>query len=218
MNELQKIDFDELEALEHEAMRGAGAQKMLKFRKGDYFCDNVEVAKGTQMIAHVIGWTKQWVKFVNRKPVERRTYRVFKKEVAPERDQMPDNDEAARKLWPPGIDGKTPADPWSLQYLLPMENPETGDQRIFVTSSSGGKNAVEELVLKYTSRRKRDAAVGQPLIRLQKTMFTSPAYGPQVRPLFEIVSYEAVYGEPIREVGEETLKRMEDEMNDEIPF
>lgn len=216
MNEIQKIETDELDALAEAAMRGAG--KMLKFRKGDYFCDGEEVEKGTQFIAHVVGWTQQWVKFVDRKPVERHTYRVIKKERAPERDQMPDYDEESRKRWPLGIDGKNQADPWSLQYLLPLEDAETGEARIFVTSTAGGKIAVEELVNKYTTRRRRDSTLGQPLIRIGKTMMPTANYGPTVRPLFEVVSFDGGASVPIRELDQEVLKQADDDMNDEIPF
>ena len=217
MNEIKKFDdFDELENLASEARRIVGVLKMLKFRKGDYFCDNQEVERGTQMIAHVMGWVRQWVKFVDRRPVDRRTYHVMKGERAPERDQMPDNDEEARKNWPI-VDGK-PQDPWSLQNLLPMENLETGERYIFVTATVGGGKAVGDLIDTYVAQRKRNRALGLPLIRLQKTMMPTGNYGPTVRPAFEIVSYETSEVEPVREVSQEALKQVEDDMNDEIPF
>ncbi len=211
MNEIQTID-NELDNLASAAMNDAGFQKMLKFKKGDYFCDGQEVERGTQMIAHCMAWTKVWVKFQDRKLAEKRIYPLINKERAPHKDQMPDRDQS---LWPPGIDGK-PADPWVLQDLLPMENPETGEVRIFVTSSTGGRMAISDLVDKYVAKRKRDPALGQPLIRLQKTMMPTTSFGNVPRPSFEIISFDTGGNEPMREVAAETLANAD--MDDEIPF
>lgn len=216
MNEIAKIEFDELDHLANAARRMVGVVKMLKFRKGDYICDNQEVPRGTQMIAHVTGWVQQWVKFVDRRPAERRTYHVTRGEEAPERNQMPDWDDEARKSWPV-VDGK-PQDPWSFQNLLPMENLETGERFIFVTATVGGGKAVGDLIDTYVAKRRRNRGLGLPLIRLQKTMMPTGNYGPTVRPAFEIVSYETLETEPIREVDQETLAKIDDDMRDEIPF
>lgn len=217
MNEIARVEFDELDSLANEARRVVGVMKMLKFRKGDYFCDNVEIERGTQMVAHVMGWVRQWVKFIDKKRVESYTYEIFKKQSAPERREMPDWSEEARKSWPL-VDGK-PQDPWSLQNLLPMENLETGERYIFVSGTVGGGKAVGDLVETYVTKRKRNRTLGLPLIRLQKTMMPAGPWGPQVRPLFEIVSYETNETTPMHEVSQETLKQVEnDDMNDEIPF
>jgi hypothetical protein len=211
MNEIQTID-NELDNLANAAMNDAGFQKMLKFKKGDYFCDGQEVERGTQMIAHCMAWTKVWVKFWDRKLAEKKIYRVVKGERAPDRDQMPDLDTS---LWQNGLDNK-PTDPWVLQYLLPMEDPETGEVRIFVTSSTGGRMAISDLVDKYVAKRKRDPALGQPLIRLQKMMMPTTSFGNVPRPQFEIISFDTGGNAPMREVSAETLSNAD--MDDAIPF
>jgi hypothetical protein len=211
MNEIQTID-NELDNLANAAMNDAGFQKMLKFKKGDYFCDGQEIARGTQMIAQCLAWTKKWIKFWDRRVAEKHIYRVIKGELAPDRDQMSDLDTS---LWQNGLDNK-PTDPWVLQYLLPMEDPETGEIYIFVTSSTGGRIAISELVDKYVAKRKRDPALGQPLIRLQKTMMPTGGFGNVPRPLFEIISYDTGGTAPMREVAAETLSNAD--MDDEIPF
>ena len=77
---------DEIDNIGNEAQKDAGFQKMLKFKKGDYFCDGEEVPLGTKYIAHCIGWTKTWVHFVDQKVVERKLYRIAEGQRAPERD------------------------------------------------------------------------------------------------------------------------------------
>ena len=217
---------DEIQNIADEAQNDAGFQKMLKFKKGEYFCDGEEVPLGTKYIAHAIGWTKTWVHFVDQQVVERKIYRVARGERAPERDQLPDND---MSKWPIGIN-KQPADPWVYQYLLPMEDPKTGEVRIFVGTSFGGRRAVADLCAAYGRRAKKIPGGGQPLVTLQMMMMPTKSFGEVPRPHFEIVGWDdgddhatAVAGDagpvprtPIREVSQEVLKR--EEMDDEIPF
>ena len=164
----------EAENIVNEASTDAGFQKMLKFKKGDYWCDGEEVPLGTVYLAHCKAWTKTWVHFENRTVVERKVYRVARGEKAPERDQLPNNDEST---WPPGPDGKKKQDPWVLQYLLPMENPETGDVQIFVAQSFGGRRAVSELCTQWGRRVVKNPKAGQPIIKIGKSMMPTKNFG-----------------------------------------
>lgn len=218
MNDQLQTVTNEAAAIANEAMQDAGFQKMLKFkRNGDmseYLLDGVPIELGTQMIAHCIGWTKTWVKFWDNKVAERKVYRVGRKEVAPERDELPDNDPTH---WQNGIDNR-PRDPWVLQYLLPMEDPETGEVCIFIASSFGGKRAVADICQTWATKARRNANVGQPLVRLAKTMFPTKNYGNVVRPSFELIGFvDSSAAEPLREIDTKTIEADTD-MNDEIPF
>jgi hypothetical protein len=207
---------DEVRNIGDEAQNDAGFQKMLKFKKGVYFCDGEEIDIGTKYIAHCIGWTKTWVHFADQKVVERKIYRVARGEKAPERDQLPDNDQSQ---WPIGIN-KQPADPWVYQYLLPMEDPRSGEVRIFVGSSFGGRRAVADLCAAYARHSTKHKGSGQPIVTLQMLMMPTKNFGDVPRPHFEIVGWddEAATSErePIRTVSEEVLKKQE--FDDEIPF
>jgi hypothetical protein len=206
---------DEVRNIGEEADRDAGFQKMLKFKKGVYYCDGEEIALGTKLVAHAIGWTKCWVRFADQKVVERKIYRVSRGEKAPERDQLSDNDESK---WPIGIN-RQPADPWVYQYLLPMEDQRSNEVRIFVGSSFGGRRAVADLCSAYARRAQKRPGSGQPVITLQMVMMPTKNFGDVPRPHFEIVGWddEAVASEPPRVVvSEESLKKQE--FDDEIPF
>lgn len=212
MNEIIKHN-SELDNIADEIQGDTGFQKMLKFKKGDYFCDGQQVDLGTQMLAHCIGFTKVWIKFKNGALVEKKIYRVARGERAPAREQLDDLDESQ---WSIGLNN-LPADPWVLQYLLPMEDPETEDVRIFVAPSYGGKRAVSDLCDQYVRRVRRHPESGQPMIRLQKTMMPTKKFGNVPRPLFEVVGWtEGGIREPIRDISEKAIS--EAEMNDEIPF
>jgi hypothetical protein len=214
---------DEASNIGDEAQRDAGFEKMLKFKKGIYYCDGEEIALGTKLIAHCVGWTKTWVHFVDQKVIERKIYRVARGEKAPERDQLPDNDQSK---WPIGIN-RLPADPWVYQYLLPLEDPHTEEVRIFVGSSFGGRRAVADLCAAYSRRAVKNKSSGQPIITLQTLMMPTKNYGDVPRPHFEIVGWDDMNErvdvaegiqprEPIREVSEAVLKKQEFE--DDIPF
>lgn len=210
MNDLTTIDY-ETRNISEAAQDDAGFQKMLKYKKGDYWCDGHEVPLGTQVIAHCIGWVKAWIKFENRTVIERKLYRVARGERAPERDELPDKDQ---QYWGPGLDGR-PADPWTLQYLLPMENLETGEQYVFIGSSFGGRRAVGELCSAYARRRAKDRDTGQPIVELQSTTMPTRNYGHVKRPIFEIVSWGSEH-EPVEQISKAVSAK--NEMDDDIPF
>jgi hypothetical protein len=67
------------------AREDAGFEKLLKFKKGEYLVSDEVVPLGNKYIAHVVGWTKCWIKFVDGEVVERKTYRVTYGERPPER-------------------------------------------------------------------------------------------------------------------------------------
>src|SRR5262245_61270622 len=83
-------------------------EKILKFKKGFYKVGNDDVPLGATFLAHTIGWTKAWLKFIDSKLVERKMYRAAKGQVPPEREELGDLDQTK---WPT-IDGKK-ADPWN---------------------------------------------------------------------------------------------------------
>lgn len=189
-------------------------QQMIKFKKGDYWCGEDEIELGTRYIAHCIGWTKSWVHFENRAMVERRNYRVAKGERAPERDQIPNNDPAT---WPMGLDGKNRADPWVLQYLLPLENPETGEVHIFVGSSFGSRRAVGTLCSAY-ARHAAKGDTAQPIIELQATSFPTKNYGDVDAPLFTIVAWDSGESADVQPELKLDDSKSANDLDDEIPF
>ena len=200
----------EATALENAAQEDAAFDKMLKFKKGEYFIGEEEVKLGTQYIAHAVGYTKCWIKFVDQQVAEKRHYRASMGQVPVQRDELDDNDP---KKWPIGISGG-PSDPWVLQSLLPLEN-SLGELVVFVTSSWGGKRAVADLVKSYALRTKRTGNSEQPVIKLNKSSFPSKKFGNVACPVFEICGWDS-NREGVREVhAPDTLR---DEMADEIPF
>jgi hypothetical protein len=200
----------EAENIVSEAQGDTGFQKMLKFKKGDYWCDGEEVPHGTVYLAHCKAWTKTWVHFEDKKVVERKIYRVAQGQKAPERDQLPDNDQST---WPMGPSGK-PQDPWVLQYLLPLESQETGEVQIFVAQSFGGRRAVADICTQWGRRAAKNPKSGQPIIKLAKAAMPTKNWGDVPRPDFQVLGWDDTSLEH-KEVDVTTIK---EDLNDDIPF
>ena len=177
----------ELENIHAAAQEDAGFEKLLKFKKGEYFVGEDEIALGTEYLAHTTAWTKCWIKFLDGEVAERKMYRVAFGEKPPLREDL---DERNEDEWPEGLSGE-PTDPWVHQYLLPLEDIDTGEVVIFVTSSFGGRRAVADLCDAYTKRTKKTGC-GQPIIKLAKTDMPTKKFGKVPRPLFVVDRWDEV--------------------------
>ena len=200
----------EVENILGAAQEDAGFEKLFKFRKGEYFIGEELVPLGTQYIAHAIGWTKCWIKFVDDEVAERKVYRVALGEQPPEREDL---DDLEKDNWPEGIDSK-PADPWSLQYLLPLERVSDGEVVIFTTPSVGGRQAVADLCKAYAKRAEKNANCGQPIVKLAKAEMPTKKFGRVPRPHFEIVGWD----DPLSALAAPPPIAPKGEFDDSIPF
>lgn len=204
--------LSQAERILEEARKDAGFDKMLKFKKGAYICDGEEIPLGSEYVAHPIGWTKMWVKFVFGSPVDRRVYRVARAEIPPDRAFMPDLEQDGWERDPAG----RPIDPWSYQYLLPLEPTDgSGTMVVFVTGSWGGRRAVSDLCAAWSRKSVKDPGCGLPVIKLGKSMMPSKKWGDVVKPDFPIVGWDS------RIVGGEIAvdsQSVEPVFDDDIPF
>jgi hypothetical protein len=204
----------ELENIAAAAEQDAGFEKILKFKKGEYLIGEEEIPLGTEYLAHVVGWTKCWIKFADGEVVERKVYRVARGEQPPEREDLDDLELIGKK----DQDGMS-ADSWVYQYLLPLENRSKGELVIFVTPSFGGRRAVADLGQLYTRRRQKFGG-GQPIIKLAKTDMPTKKFGKVPRPLFEVVGWDQEeLSSNIINLPRDTIPpaTSEDDFGDELP-
>jgi hypothetical protein len=202
----------EIENIQTAAQEDAGFEKILKFKKGEYFIGEESVALGTEYIAHTKAWTKCWIKFLDGEVAERKTYRVALGERPLERDELDDNNEDD---WPEGLDGR-PADPWLFQYLLPFEVPSSGEVIIFATASFGGRRAVADLCSAYAKRTKKVENCGQPIIKLGVTDMPTKKFGKVPRPMFEVIGWDEAASGIVEVMPPGAVSK--NEFGDEIPF
>jgi len=67
-----------------------------------------------------------------------------------------------RSGWEIGLDGGV-QDPWSLQYLLPLEDRKSGELVMFMSAYFGGKRAIATLCNTWSSNQEK----GLPVISLE---------------------------------------------------
>jgi hypothetical protein len=191
--------------------------RLLKFRDGGYFVGSDPVALGTKFFAIVTDWQKVWIKFIDKKMVDHKSYRPARREIPPERDELDD----VHLIGSKGTDGRS-NDPWTYQYMLPLENVESGEVLIFTTPSWGGRKAVQELSAEY-SKRVQGGLVGCPIIELAAQDMTTQ-HGTTPRPVLKVVDWDddtersapenLVKAVPVKRAA----KADPDDMDDEIPF
>lgn len=195
------------------AAKDVSFPKMLKFTKsGTYVCNAEEIPLGTEMIAHPLAFTREWVKFVDGIPADRKTYPALRGIEPPPRETLGDLDERA---W------KNRMDPWSLQFMIPMEfRTIERDNCVFVGPSQGARRACSDLVTAWARKRQKFPGTGMPIIKLSSASFHSPTWGEVKRPYFEIIGWEGGERESIREFTTAELREdIRKEMGgDDIPF
>jgi hypothetical protein len=136
--------------------------KLLRFTKGDYFageeCEPIPI--GTKFTVAADELLAGHVKWTDGKPVEHIMVRVADGKLPPKRSDHGDQD---RSAWESDDHGE-PRDPWQFtNYLLMMD--ENGELYTFTTSSTGGVDAVSNLVRRYGHHRRRHPDV-YPIISL----------------------------------------------------
>jgi hypothetical protein len=152
-------------------------------KKGEWSLGGEEVPLGKEFIAYPMDAMRGGARWEDDKVVDRRIGRIADKFVFKREDFPADED-------------------WKPQIVLPLEDPETGEVIQFVSSSVGGKIAVEKLIQVTANAVKKGTGDLTPLVRLGTSTFPSPDYGTIVRPAFKIIPRQS----------------LKTEMGDEIPY
>jgi hypothetical protein len=179
----------------------ARANPLLRYKKGKYCIGDDEVALGREYIAFCTEWTIGWCRWQDGQIVEERLGKPAEGYSPPDRDELGHTDKSA---WEDGD-----SDPWARQSLLPLEDCESGEFIVFVTSSFGGKLAIEKLVNRYAREIGTGRNLGNPIIKLGSYERTNKEYGPIPTPMFEVVGWENENA---------PLPPLKEALNDDIPY
>ena len=166
----------------------ASSNPLLRFKKGEFFIGDDEVEVGHEYIAYPFDAMRGFVQWKDDTVVEQRLGRIRDAFIL-EREDLPENED------------------WKPQYVLPLEDPETGEFVAFVSGSFGGKKAIHNLINTTARTVKAGRSEATPLIRLAVGSFTSKEYGKIACPSFEIVKQTV-----------EVKPTIKEEMSDGIPF
>jgi len=123
-----------------------------------------------------------WTKFIDGKRVAQKVYRTIDGEMAPEREELGDNDESE---WP--TRNSRPKDPWARAVLyLPMKD-STGEVVAFKATGGSAIGEIGELVGMYGSADRHGKF---PVVQLQTRNFESQHGSVIYVPVFRLVSWE----------------------------
>jgi hypothetical protein len=166
----------------------ASSNPLLRFKKGEFLIGDDEVEVGHEYVAYPFDAMRGFVQWKDDAVVEHRLGRI-RDAFTLEREDLPDDED------------------WKPQYVLPLEDAETGEFVAFVSGSFGGKRAINNLINTTAHAVKAGRGEATPLIRLAVGSFTSKEYGRIACPSFEVVNQQP-----------QEVKPIEDEMSDKIPF
>jgi hypothetical protein len=174
---------------------------LLKFTKGQWSDRHGnEVAMGTRLLAcecDVIlqRWTDGTAATIYRDPVT---------------GELPDLDELNEKIpaveWELDRFTNKPRPPWS-RYAVVYLLGEHGEALTFINNTSGGFQAYSDLKSSIQRTREFRGEHVVPLIELQAKGWTSPQYGPQIKPWFKIINWQRKGAPP--PVAAEPAKQIE---------
>jgi len=208
MNAITNVDtntalataYDPYAAYGQEAASGSG--DFLKFSKGEWLKgqNDEEVPLGTHLAANMAELSIGWIRWSDKKPVERKMGLLaqgFKPEARDALGLLDQNE------WEVDKDGK-PQDPWSFTNELPCANPETGEQMTFSASSKGGIGAIGNLC-KAFGKEYRQRGDQIPIIELGRDSYKHPEYGKTYVPVVTIVNWveNGSVPEPVAENDDE---------------
>jgi len=161
--------------------------------------------RGTRLVA--LATAAAWVRWKDGKPVEARVREPGTK--MPERDELPDQNEAE---WEVGPDGKTKRDPWQNTRLVYLVDPNTAEAFTFSTSSFGGREAVINLGDQVARMRLAHPNI-TPVVSLEAAPMAT-RFGKKSKPVFRIVDWKAAGSG----VWEEPKQLPAQEPEEEHPF
>ena len=158
----------------------------LKFSKGEWLkgANDDEVALETKLAANMSELSIGWVRWNDRKPVERRMGLIAQRFKAAARDELGFSDEAK---WENDESGK-PQDPWQFTNELPLADPESGEQMTLSASSKGAISAIGALCKAYAAGRAANAGK-VPIVSLGRDSYKHKVYGKTYVPVLTIVDW-----------------------------
>lgn len=190
---------------------GGGGATFIRFTKGQYLDrDGGSVPLKTEFVCPFEQIQIGWIRFNGKGNLPTRHMGpLFGGFMPPSRTDLGDQD---KSLWENGPNGE-PADPWQMQMVLPLVEPNTGEPYIFATTSVTGRNAVGKLVQSCKQLRRKSPDV-YPVVRLDVGGYQhrDPRIGWVPVPAFPVVGQAPKDGTALPDTS------VAADLNDDIPW
>jgi hypothetical protein len=156
---------------------------LIKFNKGDWAVgkEGEVLPVGTRLVPCLSSLMLGWQCWQNGEPADARMGYYVEGFKPAKRRELGDLD---RELWDVGLNGE-PRDPWCFVNALPFVSPNRELVYTFVTSSFGGRNAVDDLCVEHS----KSPPGKYPLIELATSSYvhSKREIGRVKTPVFHIV-------------------------------
>ena len=154
----QALTTEELSAFDAYTSEASNIQSRKKFKKGVWSDSETgeTVPADEAFVVNVRGAWREWIKWVDKEPVDRVVVPISSGKPFPEREELGDLDQ---ELWDTDGNGD-PQDPWQEQHGFTMRSLATSEEHVCAFGSKGGINAVAKLVGQF---KFKSYAEGQPM-------------------------------------------------------
>lgn len=189
---------------------------MMKFSKGDFVAglDQREIPLGTRFAANMAALMVGWLLWEDNKPAEQLMGLISDGFRPARRADLGHTD---KELWELDDQG-VPQDPWQLSNYLILKD-ENGTLYTFVTSSTGGRQAIGELCKVYGKEMRQHPGMC-PIIELDagKYKHSNPRYGWIKFPKFKVTGWvpQAIFDEDPPRDGDPTGEVDDDEAMEQV--
>ena len=192
----ERVDGDGFDDIARSASWILGER--IKFRKGRWSCGTDDMA-GATLIAYQV--RRRWEKWHDRELID--TIESVPGEPVPA---------SVKEI----EDGKADDSEWNLSFYVYLRDPVDARDYTYITSSYGGRRAVDALGAKTRNMRfKRPHAL--PVIRLDVRTYDSADYGIVAAPKLIVDSWAGLDGEPYDDKKNPPLPTPT-ALDDDIPF
>jgi hypothetical protein len=160
----------------------------LKFAKGIWLAGkgdaSEEVGQSEPFIADIRSYTVVWIRWKDRKPMQKIGGRRVDGWISPPRHALPDQDQSR---WPLGKKG--PQDPWQETHMLLLRDVRS-QLYTFSSPSYGAAKGIGELLDAYVAEQRRSRNGKMPAVVLGSRDRMSPDYGRIAEPTFRVCGWE----------------------------
>jgi hypothetical protein len=199
-----------LSAYQSYADEAGEMSQRIKFKHGDWIFaeDDKEVPTDETFVVNVSQTWREWIKWKDQEPIERKIVYISSGEPFPEREDLGDLDQ---DLWDKNGNGE-PQDPWQEQHGFTMRSLTSGEEYVCSFSSNGGIRAIQKLVGEFRFQIYVRNKVVFPHVRLSQRKYYNKRHKVEVEcPVFAVLGWTSMGELP-------GGAKANAELNDPIPF
>lgn len=170
------------------SLQGEGKPLFL-FKKGDWLFgqDQEEIAAGTEIALNIAEAEWGWIRWDDKKPVDRKMVLVASGQPMAARDELGHTDQS---LWPTDENGN-PQDPWQNTIEIPGRRLDGDTEEFVLAGSSRGFHGAVKKLFNAFGKGMRTNAGKVPVITIGVGSYDHKTYGRTKFPILDLSSWKS---------------------------